>query len=181
MTATPSHRIAVGACGNCGYGIALTTGTRTTCPNCTEKVALRWVAGTHNKQIPCDWTCQYARSNRCSCSCGGANHGAGYIQVDMVPSFIRQRDAEAHAAKIRRAQQRRQSAKNTAAAAATAQVAAHPELTVLLNSPEYAEGFMGDLRRELRYGRPLSTRQLDAAIRIVREDQSIHTTPEVAA
>jgi hypothetical protein len=179
MTATPSTRIAVGPCGNCGYGIALTTTTKTTCPSCHTRVTLRWVQGTYNKQTPCDAACQYAHSPWCSCSCGGTNHGAGYIDVDMVPEWVRQRDADRQDAKTAKAAKRLQSAKDKAAAAAAAQLAAHPELQTLVDSDEYPDGFMGDMRRELRYGRPLTDRQVAAAVRIVAED--IATAPARAA
>ena len=35
---------------------------------------------THNETTKCDDRCMYAKGWDCTCSCGGANHGRGYIE-----------------------------------------------------------------------------------------------------
>lgn len=44
-------------------------------------VAGEWlvVNGTYNPDYPCDPACVYARGAECICSCGGGNHGCGWI------------------------------------------------------------------------------------------------------
>ena len=70
---------------NAGHACTHTTARRgapergAACPK--HGMVLKWrkVEGHHAAGIRCNADCQYARGPLCSCSCAGANHGAGYI------------------------------------------------------------------------------------------------------
>lgn len=162
-TQTP---VAAGTCPVCGHVIAVEgTNTRTACPQCTTRVTLTWVVGKFNKAIPCNAACQYATGPWCSCSCGGANHRRGYINVEMVPKLIRQRDADRHAAKANRKQAKKDRDTVAAVARTAALLAAHPELAELEDA-HYSEdlGFLCDMKWALRRG-AMTPGQVEATLR----------------
>lgn len=46
------------------------------CPTCQGfLVAMSVVQGTLNEDVPCTDECKYAKTEICSCACGGINHG----------------------------------------------------------------------------------------------------------
>lgn len=49
------------------------------CPHCGGPVTGGLVDGAYSDGIRCDASCQYARGPSCDCSCGGANHGRGWL------------------------------------------------------------------------------------------------------
>lgn len=166
MTTTTRAGHAIGPCPDCGYVIASTETTQVTCPACTARVALTWVVGAHNERMPCDSRCQYAVRDHCSCQCGGDNHGAGYIQVDVVPAWVRQRDADRHTAKV--------AARAAKAAAEKARrrdvradlIAEHPDLADLADTDRYWGRFADDMRTALQRGE-MTPRQIEAAVDMV--------------
>ena len=90
--------VAVGRCPHCGFVVAAhSQHAQIACPECKGRIKLAWVVGRTSEGVPCDGTCQYAWGKSCSCSCGGVNHGRGYIRVDYVPTWVRDRDRAAHA------------------------------------------------------------------------------------
>ncbi len=45
---------------------------------------LKSVKGTYSPDHKCDSRCLNAKGNNCTCSCGGANHGAGHVVTTHV-------------------------------------------------------------------------------------------------
>lgn len=45
---------------------------------------LKTVKGTYSPDHKCDSRCLNAKGNNCTCSCGGANHGAGHVVTTHV-------------------------------------------------------------------------------------------------
>jgi hypothetical protein len=78
--------------GGCGQRLAVTAVTDqggdkwVTCPGCSKRAVLKLVEGTYNPDHKCDVRCTSAKGHVCSCSCGGANHGAdwGIQEVTIV-------------------------------------------------------------------------------------------------
>lgn len=173
---TTTQTITGGACPNCGHYIAQesTTAKKATCPKCSTAVALTLVIGTHNKAVPCDDRCQYAWGPWCSCSCGGANHRRGYIDVEMVPAWILQRDADRiakkEAVKVARAERVRASNADHLAA----QIEAHPELDDLRAEGHWevnGSPFASDMRHLVLTGQPLTPAQLYRTVNMVKSDR----------
>lgn len=48
------------------------------CPNSHKFFPLKRIEGTFSKDHKCDARCLNAKGHKCTCSCGGANHGRGY-------------------------------------------------------------------------------------------------------
>jgi hypothetical protein len=62
------------------------------CANCNRRVKLVGVKGTYNPDHPCDARCTSAKGHVCTCSCGGANHGAdhsGFTKITQVASVYK--------------------------------------------------------------------------------------------
>lgn len=50
------------------------------CPQCKSFPArFKPIKGVYNENHRCDDRCLYARGPECTCSCGGMNHGRGYL------------------------------------------------------------------------------------------------------
>ncbi len=171
---TTTTVVQAGTCLACGFVNASSDPnvTRMSCGGCAANVTLSWVTGRHNGRIPCDDRCQYATGPICSCSCGGRNHRAGYIHVERVPVWVRERDAKRHAAKIDRAKGKAAAARKAAADGQAALLADHPALAGLADE-RYDDdfGFMGDMRRALESG-SMTDRQIAAAVNAVLRDQA---------
>jgi predicted RNA-binding Zn-ribbon protein involved in translation (DUF1610 family) len=168
MTTYTKH--AVGRCPNCGFGIAAMGATSISCPNCGERVRLRFVAvlAWNGNQL-CDDRCMYATSNTCSCRCDGENHGAGYLGIDTVPQWVRERDAKAAEQRKRRAEERKAREAKKAADARDEILAAHPLLRELANDEiAFKSDFLLDMRRVLETGR-MTERQIAAAEKVITE------------
>lgn len=170
-TAIGTQATTGGTCPQDGYMVAFADGRKaTTCPLCATDIALTAVTGTYSDKVPCNQACQYATGPTCTCTCGGVNHQAGYIEAAAVPATIRTRDAARHATKVVRIQ-----TKATAAqAAATAQlIADFPALAALLTD-RYADadGPMGDAVAALKAG-TITGRQCGWASRTVIADATI--------
>lgn len=172
MTTTTTTHTAGGQCPGCGFVIAFATDATTAqCPECQTRVALTYVVGQHS-EIPCDDRCQYAVKNFCSCSCGGRNHRAGYIKVEMVPAWVRKRDADRHAAKVARAEARVAKAR-AAKADQVAEQLAHPAIAALVSDDYFVlnlgSRFGSDMRLSLMNGKPLTPAQFESSVRIVEQ------------
>ncbi len=180
----------IGGCSGCGIGIGLSTsdaGGRdvdVVCPGCALIVRLTMVAGTLTTDV-CDGRCMGAIGPACSCTCGGANHGAGWItrilptyvpvpgqplRVEMpaAPAEVARRAAVRHARTV--ADRQARAAAKTAAVAErrAAQIAEHPYLATLMTARFADEGdFVADMRARVDAGDELSPRQLAACERVV--------------
>lgn len=167
-------KIAAGTCTACGFVNATTEHvTAMTCGGCRKPVKISYVVGQHNDRVPCDGACQYAVGRVCSCACGGVNHRAGYIHVDLVPVWVRDRDAKRHAAKAERAEAKAARQRECAAETRAALVVEYPELAEL-DGERYAGetwGFIADMRAALHNG-TMTPRQVDAAVWAVRRDRA---------
>lgn len=173
-TTTDTTTVSAGTCLACGFVNATTDAavTAMTCGGCHARVSLSWVTGRFNGRIPCDDRCQYATGPICSCSCGGTNHRVGYINVAMVPVWVRERDAQRHADKLARAAGKAAAARQAAADGMAALLADHPVLAGLSDERYDGDyGFMGDMRKALESG-SMSPRQIDAACNAVLRDQA---------
>ena len=51
----------------------------TECPNCHTTMLSNDVFAVHNEEGHCDLRCEYAIGSLCVCSCGGPNHGKGWL------------------------------------------------------------------------------------------------------
>lgn len=56
------------------------------CPKCGDECYVKAtnVVGVYNEKHACNARCMSSTSGACSCSCGGANHGAGHLTVQEV-------------------------------------------------------------------------------------------------
>lgn len=170
---TPVPDVAAGTCLSCGHvsAAAATTGGVKTCSGCGERVALTLVRGEHSERQPCDDRCQYAIGTFCSCSCGGDNHRAGYIHEDLVPAWVRERDAARHTARGQRAAGNAAAKRERAAAGMAALLAEVPELEGLFDARyDNASGFATDMRAALEGGE-MSVRQIRAAVDMIERDE----------
>lgn len=160
----------VARCDGCGYGIALDGRVdRTTCRHCDKIVHLKWVVGEVNGKIPCDGRCQYAIGRFCSCSCGGNNHGRGYIDFTLVPQPIREADFTAHRDKLARAAAKGAAVRKQREEARADLLEQHP---ILVDLNEFSEeyGFLADMYRCLEKGE-FSERQLAATLRTLEQNR----------
>jgi hypothetical protein len=171
MMTTVNTTAAAGTCLACGFVNATTDPTTvTSCTGCGERVVLTWVRGVTNKRVPCDDRCQYAIGSYCSCACGGRNHRAGYIHVDLVPAYIRERDAMRHADRLSRAAAKAAATRAAHAAAMAALLEEHPTLEALFDDRyDGGFGFMADMRAALERG-DMTPRQVDAAVGAIERD-----------
>lgn len=161
---------AIGTCPECGYVMADTSKDRRPCGGCGIEVILRWVYGELSDE-PCDGRCMGATGPDCSCACGGTNHGGTYMHVELVPEFVRARDADRHAARVagkQAAMLRRR------AAGREELVSRYPVLAWLSYRANTGEAlmdreFMASMREAFQRGE-MSLRQAQAAVaQIVRE------------
>ncbi len=166
-------RVAAGTCGACGYVNATTNADTMICAGCSTRVRLTYVAGNLNDRQPCDSRCQYAWGPNCSCSCGGDNHRAGYINPHLVPVWVRDRDRDRHTAKADKRAAQVAAAQQRAEDDRAVILDAHPELADLLTD-RYAgpatSNFMLDMRAALLAG-DMSPRQVEAACNAVNRDR----------
>ena len=167
----------IGSCPRCGHGIAATSlsaGALAKCTDCRATVRLARVTAIYNGAAPCNGECMYARGPKCSCSCGGANHGRGYIApVGHRPMWVTKRDAERHDAKTTRKAARQVRTGQAAAAKVARFVDAHPllaDLTYPQLTCSFEVGqFLSDMAYNLRKYGELTGRQVDAAERVMRD------------
>lgn len=54
------------------------------CPNGHKMFRLQQIEGTFSEDFKCDSRCLNAKGRKCTCSCGGMNHGRGHA-VKVVP------------------------------------------------------------------------------------------------
>ena len=52
----------------------------TLCPNCGFVMVSNDTFATLNPEGHCDMRCEYAVGSECVCSCGGPNHGIGWLE-----------------------------------------------------------------------------------------------------
>jgi hypothetical protein len=57
------------------------------CPNNHKFFVLKQIKGTYSPDHKCDARCLNAKGPECTCSCGGANHGAGHA-VTVVEASV---------------------------------------------------------------------------------------------
>lgn len=57
------------------------------CPNRHKFFVLKQIKGTYSPDHKCDSRCLNAKGPECTCSCGGANHGAGHA-VTVVEASV---------------------------------------------------------------------------------------------
>jgi DNA-directed RNA polymerase subunit RPC12/RpoP len=103
---------AVGGCEHCGTPNAVDNVDKDTvseCRHCGVKIVLKWVFG-NKSDIPCDGRCMGATSDSCSCACGGRNHGAWNLRIELVPVWDRAK-AEANTRSKREQHEARQRVK----------------------------------------------------------------------
>jgi hypothetical protein len=162
--------IATGRCQSCGAGVASRTSgvSALTCPVCSTAVRIVRVEGSLNDRQPCDSRCQYAAGPSCSCSCGGENHGAGYIEA---PELFRERDTARYAKRVA-AEAAEGAAKAAAIIAAIEATVEDSPLLADLTYPVLVEGndFLSSLSGQLLAKGWLSDRQVQAAERALVRD-----------
>ncbi|MFI7608470.1 hypothetical protein ACIBTV_25420 [Micromonospora sp. NPDC049366] len=170
-------RIAAGTCRECGFVNATYDVEVMRCGGCDTRVRLTYVQGSHNAAQPCDSRCQYATGPVCSCACGGDNHRAGYIHVDLVPVWVRERDRARHTAKQAQAEQRRLTAEERKQARRAELLERHPELADLTREKydvpgtrEHLDGFL--LEMFWAFGRgDMTDRQAAAAAKAIQGER----------
>jgi hypothetical protein len=64
-----------------GVAYRVNNGIFSRCDRGHRVFALRRIDGTYSKDHKCDARCLNAKGWKCTCSCGGANHGRGYAVV----------------------------------------------------------------------------------------------------
>lgn len=105
-----------GNCDNCIYPVVLENDQtsadtwRRGCPSCGTLLTLERLYGSYSDHN-CDSRCQYAIGNLCECSCGGANHRAGWIAPTFngeVPASLVDRFRKAAARRAAQGQARRE-------------------------------------------------------------------------
>lgn len=166
-----------GVCEECGFVNVVDGAQRTMrCGGCGQRVRLTYVQATYNGQQPCDDRCQYAVSALCSCSCGGRNHRAGYIEVDLVPVWVRDRDRKRHQEKRQRAEAKAQAqrqARQEKAAARRAELLGRLPVLARLDDPAYAQHrslFLAAMHDAWLRG-IMTDRQAEAAARALGDEQ----------
>lgn len=170
--ATATH--ALGTCPACGFVLAsASVGDRNTCPDCGAHVELKWVHGGLS-DYPCDHRCMYATRADCECSCGGENHGAGYLmKIHYVPAWVRTRDAKRHADKQARRQAKQDAARAAADRHREQMLDTYPLLEILLGE-DYTDAdpftFLGEMRDKLQRTGHLTEAQATAACRAIERD-----------
>jgi hypothetical protein len=174
-------KIAAGTCLACGFVNAVEDETRRTrgmkCGGCGVRVELDYVTGHHNGAVPCNGACQYAIGPWCSCSCGGANHRAGYVAPpEQIPVWVRERDAKRHTAKRERREAKATAARQSAAdrvAAARAELFEEWPILRELETDRYADptwDFIVSMRAALAAGN-MSPRQIAASVTAIERTQ----------
>jgi hypothetical protein len=58
------------------------------CPGCGRVMTSGQIQASTRPEVRCDARCIGARGFQCDCSCGGANHGAGWSQLGAPLSSI---------------------------------------------------------------------------------------------
>lgn len=166
----------LGSCPKCGTGIANAdprAGRASKCANpaCGVVVVLHRVKGEYNAAKPCNDACQYARSAKCSCACGGGNHGCGYIKpYALRPEWVTKRDAD----RVQRAADRRNAAQAAMLVALVERVGTPAQRQWVADTSEAvtalarADFFLSVAATLAKYG-SLTQRQLDAATRVLAE------------
>jgi hypothetical protein len=59
-------------------------GVLSRCPQNHKVFRLEQIEGTYSEDFKCDARCLNAKARKCTCSCGGMNHGRGHA-VQIVP------------------------------------------------------------------------------------------------
>lgn len=63
------------------------------CPNRHKVFRLNQIKGTYSEKFKCNATCQNAKGDECTCSCGGMNHGRGHaipiMTLDVAPAKVK--------------------------------------------------------------------------------------------
>lgn len=89
-TQTAAATFAIGTCSWAGHVIRAERKppqTYTICPDCepvemggwVQRSTVKWATGKGKvTTAECDGACRSAKSLKCSCQCGGRNHGANY-------------------------------------------------------------------------------------------------------
>lgn len=165
----------LGPCPTCRQGMAVDRDTaheaytRTitaTCTGCGAQAVLHALKGIYNGSEPCDGACMSAIGPNCSCSCGGDNHGAGFISpVGFRAQWVTEADARRIAAAKAREATKRQAEQDRLRAAREALIAQHPALAHLRDYANDSE-FMEDMWDAFAAGR-MSPRQAEAAAKAV--------------
>ena len=170
----------VGVCDHCDRPIAVEDTTvqgdflRTVCPECSTSVKLERLWGTLVTDIACHGACQGATGPQCDCSCGGENHGAGFV---VGRGF----DTESNIAKFRASRAKRAAtvaAKKEAKAQAVRDAQAswltdHPEVVAWLTAYQGNSDFFCSLAEQLARKGALSDKQVGAVERAIRGDAAL--------
>ena len=168
----------VGSCVACGQVYATRTppGRPQRC-SCGGRIHLAAVTGHKSHGRACGDECLYARTRRCTCSCGGGNHGAGYLDGDNVPDWVRTQDAERHAQTRSARADRASTTADRKVAATVATLTRWPELGDLLGA-RYADSTderLRCVRRGLLYHHPIRDVDAAAVAAVVRRDRESRT------
>ncbi len=169
---------AIGACPKCGHVNVDLGSTYVKCggAGCTEKVRLRWITGTFTGS-ECDDTCMYARGRSCDCSCGGWNHGSGWIfgqrptvEVERHRARVRREHAETVAKRERRQADKAAAARRDAEAARAEAERVYPVLARVAEFPptDTDTSFYYDVWRKWTNGEDMSARQCEALANAVQ-------------
>jgi hypothetical protein len=162
----------LGACPSCKHGIASEVAPTATCQHCGTAVRLARVEGVYSEN-DCDPSCMGAIGAECVCSCGGWNHGIGYVgPIATQPVWVAAHEAK----RIATTEKRREtlSAKKEALkdAARAALIETHPALARLADCTEDSE-FCSHMK-EIFTDSPerMSYRQAAAAARMIERNEA---------
>jgi len=164
--------VAVGSCTKCGFVLSFEQKhVRVECPRCGNRVTVMTVAGNFSTGIVCNADCQFATGHDCDCSCGGENHGRGYIEINSVPMWVRDRDDKRFADKAERKENKARKARQSHDEKINALIDDHPVLAWLsyIAHGDIAEifnewnEFLADMNRALFDKGVMSERQISAA------------------
>lgn len=171
----------VGQCESCGLGAASAGRNSVPCVRCNATVRLSRVRGTYKGEIVCDSRCQFAVGPSCDCSCGGPNHGIGYVASYLydIPGEVVERDTKRYADKLAK-----RDAKKAAKAAELAREreewlseGSNREATEYAAAKAaecftpYCEEFFCSIARQFDERGYLSDRQVDAVLRGIERDK----------
>lgn len=153
---------------------------RLACPSCSGSVKLERLYGTETS-MTCDPRCEGAVGPSCECACGGANHGAAFLETGEVLASAVNKYRTSYA---KRSEATKKVAEERAAKAAEREKAA--KLANMTEEERWVLGYEGQSRFLLSLrermeaymagaGRGLSDRQIAA----VRENMARRTRDEV--
>ena|SRR5215472_1411853 len=159
------------------------------CPVPEAGASGHWIAGAERlvavtTNVTCDGACMSARRPSCDCGCGGMNHGRSWgttATSEEFESALARYQAEKARTEAKREQRRQSAQRKLRRDFAAWREDQDPKVLAHLDAYP-ADGtncFLADLAGQLRSGRMLSERQMDAAGRSIERD-AVHAARRAA-